>query len=162
MTITDLTAPRQPLTPHRKEPSPQPTPPPPNWSGSLFCDHRLSSKVSDARSCGEVLFGPVFQGWLLEGFPQTRLQALALQEAGILPEHVGESRQRHSDVPRLTAMFGQWCWRLLMMCYCRGAEGKCWTHQQEVRRWFCCPYSPQPPHAAVHENTPTPHITSCL
>ncbi|KAM6930933.1 adenylate kinase 8 [Xenentodon cancila] len=28
------------------------------------------------------------QGWLLEGIPQTRLQALALQRAGVLPEHV--------------------------------------------------------------------------
>ncbi|XP_029685970.1 adenylate kinase 8 [Takifugu rubripes] len=30
----------------------------------------------------------ITQGWLLEGFPQTRLQALCLQEAGIIPEHV--------------------------------------------------------------------------
>ncbi|XP_077942639.1 adenylate kinase 8 isoform X2 [Gasterosteus aculeatus] len=28
------------------------------------------------------------QGWVLEGFPQTRLQALRLQQAGVLPEHV--------------------------------------------------------------------------
>ncbi|XP_061586263.1 adenylate kinase 8 [Cololabis saira] len=27
-------------------------------------------------------------GWLLEGFPQTHLQALALQRVGVLPEHV--------------------------------------------------------------------------
>uniref|UniRef100_A0A8C2WUT3 Adenylate kinase 8 n=1 Tax=Cyclopterus lumpus TaxID=8103 RepID=A0A8C2WUT3_CYCLU len=27
-------------------------------------------------------------GWVLEGFPQTRLQALSLQQAGVLPEHV--------------------------------------------------------------------------
>ncbi|TWW60943.1 Adenylate kinase 8 [Takifugu flavidus] len=37
---------------------------------------------------GPILLGHVFQGWLLEGFPQTRLQALCLQEAGIIPEHV--------------------------------------------------------------------------
>lgn len=28
------------------------------------------------------------RGWILDGFPQTRLQALRLQEAGIIPEHV--------------------------------------------------------------------------
>ncbi|XP_069544159.1 adenylate kinase 8 [Brachyistius frenatus] len=28
------------------------------------------------------------QGWVLEGIPQTRLQAVSLQQAGILPEHV--------------------------------------------------------------------------
>ncbi|XP_074526913.1 adenylate kinase 8 [Halichoeres trimaculatus] len=28
------------------------------------------------------------KGWLLEGIPQTRLQALSLQQAGIIPEHV--------------------------------------------------------------------------
>uniref|UniRef100_A0A672HV50 Uncharacterized protein n=1 Tax=Salarias fasciatus TaxID=181472 RepID=A0A672HV50_SALFA len=28
------------------------------------------------------------QGWVLEGFPWTRLQALSLQQAGILPQHV--------------------------------------------------------------------------
>ncbi|XP_072243217.1 adenylate kinase 8 [Leuresthes tenuis] len=28
------------------------------------------------------------RGWVLEGFPQTRLQALRLQQAGVLPEHV--------------------------------------------------------------------------
>ena len=32
----------------------------------------------------------MFQGWLLDGIPQTRLQALRLQEAGIIPQHVGE------------------------------------------------------------------------
>uniref|UniRef100_H3C7S4 Uncharacterized protein n=1 Tax=Tetraodon nigroviridis TaxID=99883 RepID=H3C7S4_TETNG len=30
----------------------------------------------------------VTKGWLLEAIPQTRLQALALQEAGIIPQHV--------------------------------------------------------------------------
>ncbi|XP_022620471.1 adenylate kinase 8 [Seriola dumerili] len=28
------------------------------------------------------------RGWVLEGIPQTRLQALALQQAGVIPEHV--------------------------------------------------------------------------
>ncbi|XP_076586561.1 adenylate kinase 8 [Chaetodon auriga] len=28
------------------------------------------------------------RGWVLEGIPQTRLQALSLQQAGVLPEHV--------------------------------------------------------------------------
>ncbi|XP_029999376.1 adenylate kinase 8 isoform X2 [Sphaeramia orbicularis] len=28
------------------------------------------------------------QGWVLEGIPQTRLQALSLQQAGVFPEHV--------------------------------------------------------------------------
>lgn len=28
------------------------------------------------------------QGWLLDGFPRTRLQALKLQEAGLIPSHV--------------------------------------------------------------------------
>ncbi|XP_056275110.1 adenylate kinase 8 isoform X2 [Pseudoliparis swirei] len=28
------------------------------------------------------------RGWVLEGFPQTRLQALSLQQAGVIPEHV--------------------------------------------------------------------------
>ncbi|XP_053277516.1 adenylate kinase 8 isoform X3 [Pleuronectes platessa] len=28
------------------------------------------------------------RGWVLEGFPQTRLQALTLQQAGVVPEHV--------------------------------------------------------------------------
>ncbi|KAM8885658.1 adenylate kinase 8 isoform 2-T2 [Spinachia spinachia] len=28
------------------------------------------------------------RGWVLDGFPQTRLQALRLQQAGVLPEHV--------------------------------------------------------------------------
>ncbi|XP_008294551.1 adenylate kinase 8 [Stegastes partitus] len=30
----------------------------------------------------------VFQGWVLVGFPRTRLQALSLQQLGVLPEHV--------------------------------------------------------------------------
>uniref|UniRef100_A0A3Q3X9M1 Uncharacterized protein n=1 Tax=Mola mola TaxID=94237 RepID=A0A3Q3X9M1_MOLML len=30
----------------------------------------------------------VSQGWVLEGIPQTRLQARSLQQAGVLPEHV--------------------------------------------------------------------------
>lgn len=73
---------------------------------------------------------PVLQGWLLDGIPQTRLQALGLQEAGIIPQHVGESRRppRPPDVPHLTAVFGQWCWTLLMMCCCRGVEANWWTH----------------------------------
>ncbi|KAJ4920619.1 hypothetical protein JOQ06_017728 [Pogonophryne albipinna] len=28
------------------------------------------------------------EGWVLEGIPQTRLQALSLQQAGVIPEHV--------------------------------------------------------------------------
>ncbi|XP_053180704.1 adenylate kinase 8 [Scomber japonicus] len=28
------------------------------------------------------------RGWVLEGFPQTRLQALSLQQVGVIPEHV--------------------------------------------------------------------------
>uniref|UniRef100_A0A3Q3MZX5 Adenylate kinase 8 n=1 Tax=Mastacembelus armatus TaxID=205130 RepID=A0A3Q3MZX5_9TELE len=30
----------------------------------------------------------VLQGWVLDGIPQTRLQALSLQQAGVIPEHV--------------------------------------------------------------------------
>uniref|UniRef100_A0A4W6FMJ4 Adenylate kinase 8 n=1 Tax=Lates calcarifer TaxID=8187 RepID=A0A4W6FMJ4_LATCA len=30
----------------------------------------------------------VLQGWVLEGIPQTRLQALSLQQVGVVPEHV--------------------------------------------------------------------------
>lgn len=33
----------------------------------------------------------VLQGWVLEGIPQTRLQALSLQQAGVIPHHVGEN-----------------------------------------------------------------------
>ena len=35
----------------------------------------------------------VLQGWVLEGIPQSRLQALSLQQAGVIPEHVGENEQ---------------------------------------------------------------------
>ncbi|XP_055367280.1 adenylate kinase 8-like isoform X2 [Betta splendens] len=37
------------------------------------------------QACHYTLKG---QGWLLEGIPQSRLQALSLQRAGVLPEHV--------------------------------------------------------------------------
>lgn len=39
----------------------------------------------------------VFQGWVLEGIPQTRLQALCLQQAGVLPGHVGETKFKGHD-----------------------------------------------------------------
>lgn len=41
---------------------------------------------------------PVVQGWVLEGFPQTRLQALSLQQAGMIPEHVGENISGYSTL----------------------------------------------------------------
>jgi adenylate kinase family enzyme len=34
----------------------------------------------------------VRKGWILENFPQTRAQALALQTAGILPKHTSTNR----------------------------------------------------------------------
>ena len=36
------------------------------------------------------MFDCVKKGWILEGFPQTRQQALALQELGIYPKHCGQ------------------------------------------------------------------------
>lgn len=33
----------------------------------------------------------VRQGWVLQGIPKTRLQALSLQQAGILPKHLGKN-----------------------------------------------------------------------
>ena len=36
------------------------------------------------------LFDCVKKGWMLDGFPKTREQALALQAKGIYPKHVGE------------------------------------------------------------------------
>lgn len=35
------------------------------------------------------LFDCVKKGWVMEGFPQTREQALALQSLGIYPKHCG-------------------------------------------------------------------------
>uniref|UniRef100_A0A3B3D2Q4 Uncharacterized protein n=1 Tax=Oryzias melastigma TaxID=30732 RepID=A0A3B3D2Q4_ORYME len=42
----------------------------------------------------------VRQGWVLQGIPKTRLQALSLQQAGILPKHLGKniSEPRADDV----------------------------------------------------------------
>lgn len=55
---------------------------------------------------------PVVQGWVLEGIPQTRLQALSLQQAGIIPEHVGENIMSYSTLHtrRMTAY--------IHMCVC--------------------------------------------
>ena len=36
------------------------------------------------------LFDCVKKGWVMEGFPQTRHQALALQAQGIYPKHCGK------------------------------------------------------------------------
>ena len=36
------------------------------------------------------LFDCVKKGWVIDGFPQTREQALALQSRGIYPKHVGK------------------------------------------------------------------------
>ena len=35
------------------------------------------------------LFDCIRKGWVMEGFPQTREQAIALQAAGITPKHCG-------------------------------------------------------------------------
>lgn len=35
------------------------------------------------------LFDCVKKGWVMEGFPQTREQAIAMQAAGISPKHCG-------------------------------------------------------------------------
>lgn len=43
----------------------------------------------------------VLQGWVLEGIPQTRLQALSLQQAGVIPHHVGELNDRLQYVCKL-------------------------------------------------------------
>ena len=43
------------------------------------------------------MFDCVKKGWILEGFPQTRQQALALQELGIYPKHCGQCLPRASS-----------------------------------------------------------------
>ncbi|XP_034398456.1 adenylate kinase 8 isoform X5 [Cyclopterus lumpus] len=53
--------------------------------------HTVATKLSAELRAVHVTTGSLLdteQGWVLEGFPQTRLQALSLQQAGVLPEHV--------------------------------------------------------------------------
>uniref|UniRef100_A0A3Q2QHH7 Adenylate kinase 8 n=1 Tax=Fundulus heteroclitus TaxID=8078 RepID=A0A3Q2QHH7_FUNHE len=60
--------------------SPSEPQPAPRWDRTF--QHQDVPKVQS------MMFCLLLQGWVLEGFPQTRLQVLQLQQAGIIPEHV--------------------------------------------------------------------------
>ncbi|XP_047448730.1 adenylate kinase 8 [Mugil cephalus] len=50
------------------------------------------------------------RGWVLDGIPQTRLQALTLQQLGVVPEHVvilvgGQQQQQHRELEGLSSAF---------------------------------------------------------
>lgn len=56
---------------------------------STFCFERVAGAFWVEVKLFFVVF--VWQGWVLQGIPKTRLQALNLQQVGVLPKHVGKS-----------------------------------------------------------------------
>ncbi|KAM9823185.1 adenylate kinase 8-like isoform 6-T7 [Syngnathus typhle] len=61
-----------------------------SWTTHRLRAKRRAATRSSKRRCLAIFWAPFgsFQGWVLDGLPQTRLQARSLQQGGVIPKHV--------------------------------------------------------------------------